>query len=131
MARVPEFGRPRRDATALLGRSLCRRAGSRCELCGTGGVPLQALEVPPVPEEPEPDRGILVCAPCHAGLYARKLEDHAWHHLEQSVWSEVPAVQVVSVWMLRRLAGQGTGWATECLESIYLSPEVEEWVGEG
>ena len=50
-----------------------------------------------------------------------------WHCLNHAVWSEVPAVQVMSVRLLRRLTGTKQHWAEELLEQAYLEPDLEEW----
>ena len=45
----------------------------------------------------------------------------------QSTWSEVPAVQVMAVRLLRRMARNEVHWAEELLEHAYLEPDLEEW----
>ena len=49
-----------------------------------------------------------------------------WRCLSQTVWSEVPAVQVMAVRLLRRQA-DSQPWAQETLEQVFLDPEVEAW----
>jgi len=118
-------------AVAVLGRSLTRRAGSRCELCTAGGVPLAPWEVPPVPAEPEPDRALLLCGSCLEGVEGGDLDPQTWHFLEAAAWSEVPAVQVTVVRLLRRLAAGGAAWATDLLDGLWLGPEVVDWLEGG
>jgi protein PhnA len=115
------------DLTSL-GRSLTRRAGSRCELCDSAGVPLSPVEVPPYPEEPDADHAVLLCRRCREGATGRKLDGADWRFLERAAWSDVPAVQVIAVLLARRLRGSGVGWAREILDSLYLAPEVEHWL---
>jgi len=133
MAKGQQKHQDRLDAVAALGRGLARRARSRCELCETGSVALAPLEVPPLPEEPEETRAVMVCHGCRAGLEeARGWRDdpQAWRFLEGTAWSEIPAVQVSACLLLRRLADGGAGWATDTLEGLVLAPEVEAWLAQ-
>jgi protein PhnA len=129
MARGYEQHKQRQEAIALLGRPLARRSRSRCELCEAGQVRLVPFEVAPFPEEPDPDRAAMLCETCLAGAVGGRLDPLAWRHLERACWAEVPAVQVLAVRLLRRLAAERVGWATAALEGLYLEPEVEEWAG--
>ncbi len=48
-----------------------------------------------------------------------------WHFLKESMWSEVPSVQVVSWRMLNRLRNEA--WALEAMEMMYLNDDMLEW----
>ena len=50
-----------------------------------------------------------------------------WRCLENSMWSQIPAVQVLAIRLLRR---HPAPWARETLESVYLDPEVAAWADE-
>ncbi len=132
MAKGRDKHQARVGALSLLGKDLARRARSHCELCGASGVSLTILEVPPVPEEPDPERAIMVCDTCREQVEnPKRMDPNHWHCLNTSVWSEVPAVQVMAVTLLRRLTsdtGSGEAWADELAETLYLSPEVEAWL---
>lgn len=111
------------------GKDLARRAKSRCELCGESGVKLVIHEVEPVPKEPDIESCIMICERCDEQIREeRKFKpgEH-WRVLAETVWSEVPAVQVAAVRLLRRQADT-QAWARETLEGLFLDPEVEEWV---
>ena len=128
MAKGFESNQARVAALASFGKDLARRARSKCELCETGGVKLQTFEVPPVPSEPEFDRCLLLCERCYQQASdERKFEagEH-WRCLAQTLWSDLPAVQVMAVRLLRRQA-DSQDWAREALDGAYLDPEVEEW----
>jgi len=56
------------------------------------------------------------------------VSDH-WRVLTETMWSQVPAVQVVAWRMLRRLRSEG--WASEALDMLYLEDEVREWAESG
>ena len=112
------------------GRDLARRAKSKCELCGQSGVPLHVVEVSPLPEEPEFASCIFICETCQTELeHPERLDRHHWRCLYESVWSDVPAVQVTAVRLLQRLA-LDERWAADLLEQVYLQPDVEFWVEE-
>lgn len=113
-----------------LGKDLARRAKSKCELCETSGVPLEAYEVPPVPEDPELERILLLCGRCKSACAGGKLgDDSEWRFLETVVWSDFTALQVCAIRLLRRLATEDkVGWANSTLESVYPSEETEAWL---
>ena len=118
----------RQAAVAQLGRALARRAGSRCELCETAGVPLAPAEVPPEPEAPDLQHAVMLCEPCRAWVGGRQLEPHSMHFLEHVVWSERAPIQVTAVRLLRWLVADEVHWARDLLDTLYLSDEVAAWV---
>lgn len=107
-------------------RALSQRSGGKCELCGaTEG--LRAYAVPP--REVAVDTSVLACGTCAAQLAGEApLEETHWFGLKQAVWSEVPAVQVVSLRLLARL--EGAGWASELRSQVWVPEEVQAWVDE-
>ncbi len=110
-----------------LGKDLARRAKSKCELTGAAGVPLRPYEVPPVADEPDFERTLLVSEACHEVLERPdKLHGREWQCLAEAVWSEMPAVQVVAWRMLNHLAKR-EDWAREAIEEVFLDEEVEKW----
>lgn len=110
-----------------LGKDLARRAKSKCELTGAAGVPLRPYEVPPVGEEPDIGKTLLISEACHEVLERpERLKGREWQCLAEVVWSEMPAVQVVAWRMLNELAKR-EDWAREVIEEIFLDEEVEAW----
>jgi len=110
-----------------LGKDLTRRAKSKCELTGAAGVSLRPYEVPPVGEEPDIERTLLVSEECCEMLeHPERLAGRSWQCLAEAVWSEMPAVQVVAWRMLAELAKR-EDWASEVLDGVFLEPEVELW----
>ncbi len=132
MAKGLDKHRERLDALALFGKDLTRRAGSQCELCEASNVKLQIHEVPPVPIEPELEHCIFICGICKDDIEklnrksAKALNHDHWRCLNTSAWSEVPAVQVMAVHLLKQLGH--TDWAPDLLEALYLDPEIEAWL---
>jgi protein PhnA len=115
----------RLESLADLGRELTRRSKAKCELCGTGGERLQAVEVEPLPDQPDADHTIFLCDQCRYGVEGERLDPERWHFLQSVVWSDIPPVQITAVRMCRRLSEEGVNWATDILAELYLSPEIE------
>jgi len=130
MASGYEINKARKAALTALGRALARRAHAHCELCTSAGARLTALEVPPLPPEPELEHTLFLCDRCLTGVQGGKVDDGTWRFLEETIWSELGPVQVTAVRMARRLSLEGAGWATELLANVYLSPEIEAWVAQ-
>ncbi|PKL35223.1 MAG: phnA protein [Spirochaetae bacterium HGW-Spirochaetae-1] len=127
MAKGLDRHRERMDILASFGRNLARRSGSRCELCSSSGVPLHIYEVSPVADTPDMDRCIFICTTCEKGMENPPgMADH-WRCLNTAVWSEIPALQVISVRILRQISPK-SDWARSLLEEVYLDPEIEEWI---
>jgi len=127
MAKGYDTHQSRALALQLLGKDLARRAKSKCELTGASGVPLRAYEVPPVGPEPDLDRTLLVSEECHAALERPKtLTGQSWRCLAETVWAEMPAIQVVS-WRMLAVLAQKEDWAREVLDGVFLDPEVQAW----
>jgi len=114
---------------SALGRELARRARSCCELCREGGK-LVVVEVEPVFEKPSVERALLACVRCvelmDGGL--PRADPQTLRFLAESVWSELLPAQLVSVRMVRALAGQGVPWALEASETIWLDEGIEALV---
>jgi protein PhnA len=107
---------------------LVRRSDSRCELCHASGD-LSVLAVGP--ESPEgADGSVLSCPTCAEQIdgSAQMDSDH-WTVLPETMWSVVPAVQVLAWRMLRRLRSEA--WAADALELLYLEDETLAWATSG
>lgn len=128
MAKGLEKHQARLTQLSLLGKDLTRRSGSKCELCESSGVALRPYPVPPEEGEPAVETCVFACDTCREQLEKpKRLDTDHWRCACQSVWSEVPAVQVLSARVLDRL-GKTELWAREALEDVYFEEEVEEWI---
>ncbi len=117
----------RSSQLSIFGKALVRRAKGSCELCSTHNTPLQIYEVAPIPEPPQLEHCIHICDNCFQQIEKPKLMDaNHWHGLAHAAWSEIPAIQVTAIVLLRRL--QHEDWAATLLEQLYLSYEVERWL---
>lgn len=104
--------------------TLNKRAADQCELCKAEND-LKIYEVPPKSDRREED-SLLLCAKCLAQLDKKEaLDSKHWACLTTSMWSEVPAVQVVSWRLLNRLRSES--WASENLDMMYLDDENLAW----
>ncbi|MFK7906913.1 MAG: PhnA domain-containing protein [Chitinophagales bacterium] len=105
-------------------KELQARSGSVCELCG-GTNDLTAYEV--VPERTGgTDDYLLGCGTCVEQMEnADKVEPHHWRCLNDSMWSQVPAVQVMAWRMLNRLRSES--WTLDLLDMLYLEDETLVW----
>lgn len=113
-------------------KALHARSESKCELCGVTES-LGVYEVPPS-SNGSADQCVLICTTCRQQIEnPEKIDVHHWRcGLNESMWSQVPAVQVMAWRMLKRLSGEG--WAQDLLDTLYLDEETQAWAqatGEG
>jgi len=100
------------------------RSDSKCELC-SATEQLCGYPVAPYNDE-SPRHNIVVCDACNDQLTDYdKIEVNHWRCLNDSMWSPVPAVQVVVWRMLSRLKAQG--WPQDLLDIMYMEDEVMTW----
>ena len=107
------------------------RSESKCELCGTTER-LGVYEIPPA-SDGSADRCVLVCETCREQIEnPEKMDANHWRCLNDSMWSQVPAVQVMAWRMLTRIRAEG--WPQDLLDMLYLEEETLAWAqatGEG
>ncbi len=121
----------RQNVLSRFAKDLVRRSRSHCELCGKHGVKLEAHEIPPLPEEPLVDACVFICEGCHRQVDdPKKIIPAHWRCLGTALYSDVPAVQVLSYRMLKHIAGMDELWAKELMEYAYLEPEIQAWADE-
>ncbi len=103
------------------------RSNSQCELC-TASNDLEVFEVLDSPRDA--DKHLLICATCKVQIEdPEKAEANHWRCLNESMWSPVPAVQVMSWRMLNRLKAEG--WPQDLLDMMYMDDGVKEWATAG
>lgn len=130
MAKGYDVNQERRQALSLFGKDLARRAKSKCELTQASGVPLVTYEIPPVPNDPYFERCLLVSEDVLAQLeQPRSLRPGEWRHLNEVIWSDIPAVQAMALRILHHLA-PAEPWAQNLIEESYLDPGVEALANE-
>ncbi|CAG5076286.1 PhnA domain-containing protein [Parvicella tangerina] len=103
---------------------LKERSNDQCELC-SGTNALSVYMVPPY-EDDSYDRHAYICSVCKEQIEdADKTAANHWRCLNDSMWSEVPAVKVLAYRMLMRLRPEG--WPQDLLDMIYLTDEELAW----
>jgi protein PhnA len=107
-----------------LSTELLLRCEFKCELCNaTEG--LSAYNVPPKPGSTI-DQQVVICSTCkHQLALSDNFDLNHWRCLNESIWSAVPSVQVVSFRMLNKLSNQT--WAQDLLTMIDLDADTLEW----
>lgn len=106
--------------------ALLQRCGGKCELCAAE----TALSSYEVPASGERDASIMLCDTCRADVeLSEGLNTNHWRCLNDSMWSPVPAVQVMAWRMLKRLDGEG--WAQDLLDMLYLDEDLQQWAEAG
>lgn len=107
------------------------RSGAKCEFCGATND-LKVYEVPPV-SNGKADGCVLVCETCLEQIEnPEKMDANHWRCLNDTMWSPVPAVQVMAWRLLHRLSAEG--WSHNLLDMLYLDEETLAWAqatGEG
>lgn len=106
---------------------LRKRSESKCELCGAG-EDLLIYEVGP--DGPKAEHSILICRTCSDQVTGtQKIDANHWRCLNTSMWSTVPAVQVMAWRLLDLLKDQG--WTQDLLDMLYLEDETLAWAKAG
>lgn len=101
------------------------RSNHSCELCGNMESNLQAYTVPPRKEDLI-DNQVALCLACADKISNNDFSNiNYWRFLEGSIWSEVPAVQVLSYKLLTKLSSEA--WAADVIESAHLEEALIEW----
>ncbi|MCU7960642.1 MAG: PhnA domain-containing protein [gamma proteobacterium symbiont of Bathyaustriella thionipta] len=100
------------------------RSEGKCELC-TSTKSLSVYAVPPHSED-NADTSVLLCATCKEQIDdAASMDANHWRCLNDSMWSQIPAVQVMAWRMLTRLSAEG--WPQDLLDMLYLDEETLAW----
>jgi protein PhnA len=105
-------------------RELQKRSNNICELCNSNEVSI-AYAVPSSPGN-KAEHHIFICPTCNTQIENIETADaNHWRCLNESIWSEVPAVKVVSWRMLHKL--KHLDWVNDLLDIVYLDDETLEW----
>ena len=101
---------------------LKQRSSNKCELCGSEEN-LSVLEVSP--SDGSSEQSILVCSTCKGQIESGELDDAHFNCLNDSMWSEVPAVKVMAYRLLNQLGRQ------DLLDMMYLEEDEKAWAEAG
>lgn len=107
--------------------ALIERADNKCELCGSTEN-LSTFEV--APSDGSAEQAVLLCNHCKSQIEAPDTMDaNHFRCLNDSMWSAVPAVQVLSYRLLHQLKNEG--WPVDLLDMMYLEDGVKAWADAG
>ena len=107
---------------------LQQRSAAHCQLC-SATEQLRIYEVPPHAMG-STDQCVLICDTCLDQIeHPDRVNPDHWRCLNESMWSQEPAVQVVAWRMLTRLSSEG--WPQGLLDMIYLDEETLAWAQAG
>lgn len=103
--------------------TLNERSGGICELCGSSeGLLAYTLE----PSDGSAEQSLHLCGTCRSQLEnPSDLDRDHWRCLNDSMWSQVPAVQVMAYRLYSALGDQ------DQLEMMYLEDDVRSWAVAG
>jgi len=103
---------------------LQERSGSKCELCSATDN-LTVYSIPP-DNDNSADKSLLLCNTCKGQIEnTETIDANHWRCLNDSMWTPVPAVQVMAWRMLDRLKSES--WAQDLLDTLYLEDDVQQW----
>ena len=111
-----------------LEKHLLERANQQCELCtATDRLTPYAIEYSP---DTTANCAILICGICHDQIEGEvELDINHWRCLNDSMWSQTPAVQVMAYRMLGRVSTES--WAQDSMDMLYLEDDVKQWAEAG
>ncbi len=104
--------------------SLATRCNNTCELCGSSSE-LSGYELP---ESLDHDALVALCSTCKPDIESGNINGEHWRCLNDSMWSPVPAVQVLAWRLLKKL---NTDWSRDALDMLYLDEETQIWAEAG
>ncbi len=95
---------------------------SVCELC-TSSDDVNSLEV--VPSDGSEEQSIYLCKNCKSQIESKNLDENHFNCLNDSMWSEIPAVTVMSYRLLTILSRQ------DLVDMMYMQDDVKAWADAG
>lgn len=104
------------------------RAEGKCELCSSTDD-LGTFDVSP-DGDGSAGQSVWICATCKDQIEnPEHVEANHWRCLNDSMWSQTPAVQVIAWRMLTRLRAEG--WPQDLLDMLYLDDDTLAWAKAG
>lgn len=109
-------------------KELSKRSNGTCELCSSVEE-LNIFVVAPKSGDSINDC-IHICNNCNDQLTEKKeIVPNHWRCINDSMWSEVDAVKVVSYRVLHEIKNEG--WPNDLIEMFYMEEDVEKWAKSG
>ncbi len=95
---------------------------SICELCSSD-VDVRLIEVSP--SDASEEQSIYICENCNSQIQSGDLDETHFNCLNDSMWSEVPAVAVMSYRVLHKLGRQ------DLVDMMYMEEDIKSWADAG
>ena len=105
-----------------MSKELIARSNGVCELCGSDEG-LSAFEV--APSDGSTEQSIYICSNCKKQIESGELDENHFNCLNDSMWSETPAVAVMSFRLLNALGRQ------DLVDMMYMEDDVKAWAEAG
>jgi len=105
-----------------MSKELIARSNGVCELCGSDES-LSAFDV--APSDGSVNQSIYICENCKKQIESGELDETHFNCLNDSMWSETPAVAVMSYRLLHELGRQ------DLLDMMYMEEDVKAWAEAG
>lgn len=103
------------------------RSGGNCEICAATAE-LSAF-VPSPRSASSTEDAAAICPECRDQLEEKvPMVPNHWRCLNDSMWSEVPAVKVIAYRVLNKLRSEG--WPVDLLDMLYLDDDILKWAKE-
>ncbi len=107
---------------------LIERSAGKCELC-VAETELAVYVVPPKNSD-DAEHCVMLCETCNSQVAGTQpLDANHWRALNDTMWSQQSAVQVMAWRMLSRLSSES--WAQDLLDMLYLEDDVRQWAEAG
>ncbi len=101
---------------------------THCELCSATSA-VATYEVSQTAQTSFPNTAML-CSTCREQIEdAASLKANHWHCLNESIWSENPAVKVLAWRTLKLLSSES--WAQDLLDQLYMEDDLLAWAKSG
>jgi protein PhnA len=109
-------------------KTLRERANNVCELCAADS-PLSVYEVPES-QDVSVETSVYICQTCNSQITnLESMDTNHWRCLNNSMWSECSAVQVMAYRILNSLRSEG--WAADLQDQMYLEGDALNWAKAG
>lgn len=99
-------------------KELIARSGGVCELCSSSEN-LSAYEV--APSDGSSEQSAYLCSTCQEQIKDETFDENHFNCLNDSMWSEVPVIKVLSYIILNKMGRQ------DLVEMMYLEEDEKKW----
>lgn len=121
MAKGAQQNKDHLEAVQLLGKTVSKRAGFKCEWC-EGGEELRLWEYRP-DEEPVEENLALLCRSCRELVVAKNADPRRLRSIRNALWSPVPAVAEGAAVVLARCKEP---WAREAIDESFIDQALKD-----